>query len=730
MLEGFASPTRRHRMLQIIHGFPKGEALAETLDYLVDHGYGGVVCNVGFDGYLESEPEWAHFLHGIGECRRRGLRVWLYDERGYPSGKAGTVVLRGHPEYEARGLVCARTDGRENVRHTLPADDRMERPALCAVACPVTAGGALDLRRAVDLTGQASGASELVWEGHGDWAVLSFHVRRMREGTHIVCNYSDDYPYINILDARAVARFVEVTHEAYAARMGGLLAEAVEAVFTDEPSLMTLYLTEEPGLLPAVPYADGLLERFRARYGYGLELLLPALYAECVDGAERVRVDFWSLVAEMVEDGYYGQIEQWCEAHGVQATGHALTEEHLWWHVGFEGDLYRALRRMHVPGVDQLNSSPTELVRAECLPIEKIASSVAHVRGAQMCMSETSSHCQRMAEEPLSDDQRFGAINFQYALGVNQITSYYGLREMAPDMMRQFNDHIGRLGTLLTGGVHIAPVGVYYPIHTAWAGFQATARTAYQGCSGPRAEEVSRTLSAVSRQLLWNQIDFDYLDDEAVSDGAVDHGRLVVRAEAYRAIVLPGALVIPLATYRKLVQFVDAGGALVACGALPDLAATDGDDAEVRELTRRLRQHVRVEVLDDAAGLADALSYFLPRDLAAVPSTPDLLYVHRLSEGRHVYFVTNCGDQPWSGELTLSLRGTPSLLVPRTAETRPLTCQHGVCGTTLTLSLEPYEGVAVVYEPGARSVVDEDAAGCCAGQLGHCGKCCAGGALE
>jgi hypothetical protein len=336
-----------------------------------------------------------------------------------------------------------------------------------------------------------------------------------------------------------------------------------------------------------------------------------------------------------------------------------------------------------------------------------------------------------MAEQPLSDDERFGAVNFQYALGVNQITSYYGLREMAPEAMTEFNDHIGRLGALLIGGVHIAPVAVYYPIHAAWAGYQATARTAYQGCSGPLAEEVSQTLNAVSRHLLWNQIDFDYLDDKAVLDGAVDRGRLVVRAEAYKAIILPEVRAIPATTYQKLLEFVDAGGVLLPCGRMPDLAATDGDDAEVRELTQRLSQHVRVEAVADATGLADVLGYFLPRDLALVPASPDLVYVHRLKDGHHVYFIANCGDGEWSGEVTLSLRGEPSLLVPRTGESRALACRHGVCGTTFALALRAYESVAVVYEPGARNVVDEDdAVGCRAGQFGHCGKCCAGGSLE
>src|SRR3546814_12721815 len=33
------------------------------------------------------------------------MYVWLTDERGYPSGAAGGLVVEGHPEYENRGII-------------------------------------------------------------------------------------------------------------------------------------------------------------------------------------------------------------------------------------------------------------------------------------------------------------------------------------------------------------------------------------------------------------------------------------------------------------------------------------------------------------------------------------------------------------------------------------------------------------------------------------------------
>ena len=701
MRRDFDNPPREFRMLQIVHGFPAGDALEELLGNLVERGYGGVVCNVGFQDYLESEEQWEQFLLGFEGCRRRELRVWLYDERGYPSGKAGTLVLRDHPELETRGLVQAGTEGEGRVVHEFPADERLEGAPIAVLAVPYR-DDTLDLRRAVDLGAQVMEEATCVeHEAEGRWAVLSYHVRRMREGTHIVCNYSDDYPYINILDPAATARFIEVTHEAYAERLGEGLKE-VEAIFTDEPSLMTMYLKSEEGLLPAVPYSSELLSTFEAEKGYDLRPYLPALYADCGPRSARTRVDFWHVVSELVETAYYGQLQSWCRSHNLSATGHAITEEHLFWHVGFEGDLYRDLRRLHEPGIDMLSSNPTALVRAGEIPVPKFVSSVAHMSGAQRCMSETSSHSQRMSGQECTDEQRFGTINFQYVLGVNEITSYYGMDEMAPEVMKQFNDHIARLGHMLTGGAHVAHVGVYYPIQTVWAGFVADVATAYEGCPAPGAA-VNDSFEGVSRQLLWNQIDFDYLDDTAIQGARIQNGTLKLRGEAFSAVVLPRTEVIPYATYRKLSDFLRSGGSLVFHGILPSMGLEARDDNKVRSLSGELKGHVRVEVVEEARGVADALAYFVAHDLSVCGECPDLLYVHRIKQGRHIYFLVNCGEEAIEPRVTLSVRGRPELWDPRTGSVEPAEAQDDPSGTVVELRLEAYEGVLLVFPEDAKS---------------------------
>ena len=95
----FAEPSPCSGILPLKHNPPcTVEAMQADVDELVRLGYGGVACNCPFDGYVARESNWPPFVAYVKALKARGLRVWLYDERGYPSGFADGLTLDGHPE--------------------------------------------------------------------------------------------------------------------------------------------------------------------------------------------------------------------------------------------------------------------------------------------------------------------------------------------------------------------------------------------------------------------------------------------------------------------------------------------------------------------------------------------------------------------------------------------------------------------------------------------------------
>ncbi len=112
--EQFKNPPASCRILKINHGWPGTEAARQQqVDDLLKNGFGGFVNSINFGGgYVTSSANWDAMRGGIAAIRKAGLDLWLYDEAGYPSGRAGGLVLEGHPEREAHALL-ATTQGSE-----------------------------------------------------------------------------------------------------------------------------------------------------------------------------------------------------------------------------------------------------------------------------------------------------------------------------------------------------------------------------------------------------------------------------------------------------------------------------------------------------------------------------------------------------------------------------------------------------------------------------------------
>ncbi len=147
MDDSFKNPPEKYRMLQIIHDYYDGD-IAKNYKKL---GFGGVVANVSFNNYLESNEGWNKFLKCINDFKLQNLLFWIYDEKGYPSGKAGGLVLKKHPEYEALGIVCAQTNGIGTIHHKMPVGGKIVGSPLYVIAVPIK-NSKYDLDNAIVLT--------------------------------------------------------------------------------------------------------------------------------------------------------------------------------------------------------------------------------------------------------------------------------------------------------------------------------------------------------------------------------------------------------------------------------------------------------------------------------------------------------------------------------------------------------------------------------------------------
>lgn len=700
--ERFAAPPAEARILQIIHNWPdRPEAQDQTIARFGRQGFGGTVCNVSFDQYLESDSKWLAFKRAVGEAKKAGLAMWLYDERGYPSGNAGGITLRDHPEWEARGLLVAETQ-------TQGGEVALDLPPgklVLAGAFPVR-DGQIDLTKKVDLAGRVRDG-KLSWQPPaGRWRVLAITEDRLYEGTHADGNLHAKLPYPNLLMPEPTARFVEVTYGGYAKCLGEDLGKYFMATFTDEPSLMSLFLKRMP--YRPLPWAPNLPVEFAKRRGYALEAaMLPALAADAGPRGQRIRYDFWLTVGELVSENYFGQIQARCRQYGVPSGGHLLAEEGIVGHVALYGDFFRCIRRLDAPSIDCLTSLPPEVPWF----IARLLSSAAELESRPLVMSETSDHSQHYRppgdarpRRLVSEAEIRGTCNRQIVAGVNCITSYYSFTDLSDEQLRRLNEWVGRCCTALRGGHQVADVAVLYPAESLWTKFVPSRHWAQEAAAAARIENLYR---AAAEGLFAAQRDFTFIDSRALLEAKVEAGTLVHNSLRWRVIVLPGADTLPLGAWENLARFVRQGGVLIALGALPANSENQFPSARVQALAQEMfgQDAAAAQGPQSRSNEAGGVGLFLPRglesllpqvlenlltsDVSVSQAKSPLRLTHRRLENREVYFVINDSAQPWSGQLEFAAQGGGERWNPATGQR-----EESLSSSTAKLSLEPY-GAAI-----------------------------------
>jgi hypothetical protein len=716
--KAFLNPSNAHRPLQIVHGLDRSltdpenltgeEGIDRHLQKLADMGTGGIVTNVGFRDYLVSPRQWEILNYGLRKAAEQNFVLWWYDEKGYPSGTAGGIVTRAHPEYSAQGLACYRqeVEGPRAVRVDLPVSCRR---FVWAGAMPdpdvATRATVVDLSDKIDEWGT------LRWDAPaGKWTVLYLAERIMYEGTHASGNVCEFKHYVNLLKPEAVREFIRVTHEQYYREIPSDLWDKMVAVFTDEPSFMVTYTGKLPERFdgkipvidapifndrpPAVPWVDDLLERFQAMKGYDLRPYLFSLFFSQEPEAQYVRQDYYDVITRLYTDAFYVQVLRWCQEHGIASSGHVMAEETLIAHVTYHGSLFSVIREMDLPGIDMLNSDPQDMLARHSFMAAKQVASVAHLTGAKQVHSESSDWVQGNEGRYATLPERLGQGNLQYVLGINQITSYFSWHELDDDAWKQYNDYMGRLASLLTGGQHVCDVAVLYPIRSIWTHYLPALEPPQGRSHGskPRSEWVAKLNEEypdVVRGLLRSQVDLDIVDEQALIEGEIRDGALYVADEAYRAIVLPPMYALSLDAARALARFCEAGGTLLSVGPLPEMAESAANTPALKEILAGLFGAGGPARILPLEGMPEALGASLGADLALAEGNADILYTHRRLEGRDLYFIINNNPAATRIAPTLRVPGPYTLY-------RPLDGTVSEAGASLDLELAGYEGVFVV----------------------------------
>lgn len=93
---------------------------------------------------------------------------------------------------------------------------------------------------------------------------------------------------------------------------------------------------------------------------------------------QRVKADYWDVWSSLFATHFFKLQADWCAANGVAHITHLNKEHEMPACVKAEGDYFRALSKVQIPGVDAIWN---QIWPSTLNDFPKLASSVAHVYG-------------------------------------------------------------------------------------------------------------------------------------------------------------------------------------------------------------------------------------------------------------------------------------------------------------------------------------------------------------
>ncbi|MFH1195117.1 MAG: glycosyl hydrolase [bacterium] len=527
------------------------ERIAEQLEQMKNAGFAGVCvdythtvagyqyrCNPPFF----SDEWWNLWEKVVDECAKRNMTIGFDDyliTHGSPELAAiGSKIFKDEPGISGQ-LLRQKTEivtgGSEYLLQKV-----IDKNIVDAVAYRMN-GEKIDASNSVNLSSLQKNGNAVWQVPEGNWYVSIL--------------YTELQPY-GAMNSLYSQKMIEYYFEKFKKHSKDQLGKAVNFFHQDELTF--------GGSMPY--WSSDLPAQFVKSKGYDLIHELSALFTDIGERTIKVRLDYYDVATQMMEDAYFKPIFEWTQKHNLTYACDQTSRADVITGVEQYGDYFRTLRWYSAPGTDRM----PELIRG------KVCASLCQLYDRPRSWLEAY-HSEGWGVKP-SDIAKwdYQAIMFGYNL-INYHSCYYttlgGWWEWAPGdiTFRQpyfpfFTDHytqVQRLCYLLSQGKHRCDVAILFPSSVVQGDMNGTR-------SGKFAEESKSLLSVTEKLFKEYSIDFDFIDDESIERGELADSSLNVAGGSYKVIILPAIRYIRKDTFDKILAFYQAGGKIIALSALPE----------------------------------------------------------------------------------------------------------------------------------------------------------------
>ena len=593
---------------------------------------------------------WADMDVILAECEKRDMKVWVLDDKRFPTGYANGLIGKKYPHLRQWNLAERHVDvmGPIEGASFLMHPDTPAEPLVAVLAYPRT-GHDEDIHAApIDLTAQ-------VKDGYVYWDVpkgcyrVFFLYRNQR------CGRGD---YMDMISAQSCHALIEAVYEPHYEHYAHYFGKTFVGFFSDEPcfgngacgSMRMDYgfyehRVGDPAL--ALPFNDQVLALMSEEMGEDARLYLGELWYVS-EHSSKTRLAYMNAITYLWRTCFSEQVGNWCRAHGLMYIGHIIEDMNAHARLSCSGGHYfRALQGQDMSGID--------IVLHQVMPgmahymhncssfgnmvdpaffhyvLGQLAASMAHqyphMKGRAMC-------------------EEFGAYgwaegstlmkwitDFLLVRGINHFVPHafspdYPDPDCPPHLGAEGHDpqfdgfthlmhYTNRAAHLLYGGEHVTSCAILYHAEGEWMNRRGD----------------SMLTQVPAKVLLDAHLCYDIICLETLERAEICDGKLQVNGEVYGALVVPYGKVLPEPTKAAVKRLCEAGVPVLLCEGRPEGFA--GEVVSANELPARIR----------ALGLAD---------IAVEGNCPLLRHYHVRRNGADVFMFFN-EDSVHTAKTTVTL---------------------------------------------------------------------------
>jgi hypothetical protein len=622
--------------------------LTTVLTQYQQAGIGGVeICPIyGAKGYEDKfidflSPQWTKMLaHTTKEAQRLDMGVDLTTGTGWPFGgpwitpqtASSGVVLKQYSVSEGKTITSKLPDGK--LLYLAAISDKGEK---------------------IDLTDKVKGG-QLDWTAPaGKWQLYTVAqkqaVQKVKRAAPGGAGYTVD-PY----SVSALNSYLEQFDKAFA----GFDGPMPRAEFHDS---FEYY---------GATWTNDFFAEFQKRCGYDLRTQIAALFGDGPqDIAARVQSDYRRTISDL-HLAYIQRWTQWSHSHKSLSRNQAH---------GAPGNIIDIYAAADIPETEIFRE-----VDARQIPMMKMSSSAAHLKGTTLASSESFTWLKEHFQCSLDDVKP--AADFLFLSGVNHIF-FHGIPYSPPSAqwpgwqfyasvnfgpngglwkdLPAFNAYIARCQSILQSGRADNNILLYFPVEDIWD-TDGQLLMPFKVHVSDQEKWLWPTAFYKTAMRLWNKgYAADYISDAFIRQASCKDGRIILNGGSYNVILVPACKKMPVETMEKLLSLAKAGATVIFDGAMPvdvpGFYKYQGRQVQMKDLLTSVSFDKRISdaVSQAAIGKGRLLRGNAEPSLSAAGvkretmADAGLRFVRRTHPEGYHYFIANFSEQSFDDWMTLGI---------------------------------------------------------------------------